>query len=243
MTMDAFWLALQFLTRLPTPEKINYDAKTLGSSVFFYPLVGLILGGLLVLTQFLLQDASPMLKASMLLLVWTSITGGLHLDGLADCADAWIGGQGDAKRSLEIMKDVHSGPIAITALILILLIKFAGLAEISSQIKTLLFTPMIARAGVHYFLLTTPYVRPQGLGSPLVENMPKNAIMGMLLSAVLLGFIFLGLWPMLSAIAMTWLLRRAMLKKLQGCTGDALGASIEIMEATILFVLALTNHG
>ena len=89
--MRAFWLALQFLTRLPAPRMTEHTAEDRGRSVLYYPVVGLLIGAVLTAFLFLLADVNPGLRAALLLLVWVLLTGALHLDGLADSADAWLG--------------------------------------------------------------------------------------------------------------------------------------------------------
>ena len=111
--MQSFWLALQFLTRFPVPQPIDYSARAMGRSVLSYPIVGLVLGLLLVSIQMLLVHIHPNVLAALLLILWVMVTGGLHLDGLADSADAWMGGQGDRERTLQIMKDPRAGAGAI----------------------------------------------------------------------------------------------------------------------------------
>ena len=124
----AFILALQLLTRLPVPSlSTPPQPQELGQAVLFFPVVGLLIGGVLAGLEGALGWMDPGILAALLLTVWVLITGGLHLDGLADTADAWIGGQGDRDRTLAIMKDPRSGPMAITVIALILLNKFAGL--------------------------------------------------------------------------------------------------------------------
>ena len=236
MFLHAFGLAVQFLTRLPVPRGVRYSPKALGWSVVFYPLVGLLLGALLALLRGSLAGAGPLLASALVLTAWAMLTGGLHLDGLADCADAWVGGHGDRERSLRIMKDPCAGPVAVATVVLVLLLKFSALAELPGQAAVL---PLLGRGLVPLLLLTTPYVRPQGLGSPLVENLPRLPA-GLAAGAALLGAAaLLGPWPPLAAAGAAWWLRRLMLRRLGGCTGDTLGASIEIVEAVVLVVSAL----
>lgn len=236
--LHALALALQFLTRLPVPPGVRYTPEALGWSVVFYPLVGLLIGALLGLLQSLLGQAGPLLAASLLLVAWVLLTGGLHLDGLADCADAWVGGQGDRERSLRIMKDPNSGPMAVAALVLLLLLKFAALAE-RPDAAALLWTPVLGRAAILFLLLGTPYIRPHGLGSPLVENLPRKPAWLSAFLALLCAGLALGLWPLLAAGFTVWRLRAAMLERLGGCTGDTLGAGVEIVEAVALVAWAL----
>ena len=239
----ALALAVQFLTRMPVPHGIGFTAEAQGESVACYPLVGLLIGGLLVLMLGLLGGMGPLLVSALLLTLWVAITGGLHLDGLADTADAWAGGQGDRERSLRIMKEPCSGPLAVVAVVLLLLLKFAALTELVGQHRwmPLLWTPVIGRSIIPVLLLTTPYVRPNGLASPLVANLPRLACWLAAGAALLGALIVLGPWPLLAtAIILGWL-RMQMLRRLGGCTGDTLGASVELVEALVLVVCARTG--
>ena len=114
--MLPFWIALQFLSSLPIRLSGMPKPQELGRSLLFYPLVGLLFGLLLWGANALLAGAPLMLHAALLLTLWVLLSGGLHLDGLADSADAWLGGFGDRERTLTIMKDPRSGPIAVVTL-------------------------------------------------------------------------------------------------------------------------------
>jgi adenosylcobinamide-GDP ribazoletransferase len=238
--LHGFGLALQFLTRLPLPRQIPYSPVALSWSVVFYPLVGLLIGLLLVLVRQLVGEAAPLLSAALVLTTWVLLTGGLHLDGLADCADAWVGGQGEREKSLRIMKDPYSGPIAVVALVLLLLVKFAALAELTST-AALLWVPVMGRSAIPLLLLTTPYVRHNGLGSPLVENLPRRSAWVSCIVFSLISLAFLGPIPVLAAALAVYWLRFEMLRRLGGCTGDTLGASVEIVEAVVLMGAVLVQ--
>jgi adenosylcobinamide-GDP ribazoletransferase len=238
--LHAFGLAVQFLTRLPVPPAVRYSPQALGWSVVFYPVVGLLIGALLLLSREWLAGAGPLLAAALSLTAWVWVTGGLHLDGLADCADAWVGGQGDRERSLKIMKDPCSGPVAVAALVLLLLVKFAALAELPAGASAvLLWAPVAGRGVLPWLLLTCPYIRCEGLGSPLAENLPRWPAWLAAMSSLLGVFAFLGLWPALAAAGVALWLRGLMSRRLGGCTGDTLGASVEIVEAVVLVAAAL----
>ena len=90
--MLPLWIALQFLSSLPIRLPGMPSPQELGRSLLFYPLVGLLFGGLLWGLNALLSGAPAMLHAAILLTVWVVLSGGLHLDGLADSTDAWLGG-------------------------------------------------------------------------------------------------------------------------------------------------------
>jgi adenosylcobinamide-GDP ribazoletransferase len=243
--LKPLFLALQFLTRLPVPSPPDTpDDQTQGQSVLYYPLVGLIIGLLLCIIYWLTQGASSLLQAALILLVWVALTGALHIDGLADLADAWVGGQGDRERTLEIMKDPSSGPLGVTAVVLLLLVKFAAIDTLVANDlwAALLLVPMISRAGLIAALQYIPYVRPQGLGSVQAANLPIQQSSQVLLAAGLFCFLFLGwdaLLPLSLACACFGLLRYAFIQRLGGITGDAAGALCELLEAIVLVSLAL----
>ena len=117
--MTPFFIALQFLTTFPIQLKAMPSKQQNGQSLLFYPVVGLIIGSILALIAFTLQSLPIILLSSIILVVWIWLTGGLHLDGLADTADAWVGGFGDAERTLKIMKDPACGPICVLILVII----------------------------------------------------------------------------------------------------------------------------
>ena len=106
--MSLFWLALSFLTTIPA-KQIPYIPGGLGRSAVYFPLIGTLIGGLVLGAAWLLAIVLPIpLVAGMSLLIWVLLTGGLHLDGLADCCDGLLGAAPVEKR-LEILKDPRSG--------------------------------------------------------------------------------------------------------------------------------------
>lgn len=237
-------IALQFLTVLPVRVNDAPDAKATGRSLLYYPIVGLLIGALLAGAAWALDDASPMLGAAALLTVWVAVTGALHLDGLADSADAWVGGYGDRDKTLAIMKDPRSGPMAVVALMLALLLKFSALAQLLEHDAWALITviPVLGRTAIVPLLLTTPYVRPQGLGSTLVSHLPRRACalaVAFTLLAVAASIGLAAAW-LLPVVAVTWLaLRQLMLRRIGGTTGDTAGALVEITETVALLAAAL----
>lgn len=238
-----FWIALQFLTSLPIHLAQRPTPEQNGRSLLHYPLVGLLLGVSLWAAQTLLGDAPTLLQAALLLTLWVAISGGLHLDGLADSADAWVGGFGDKERTLAIMKDPRSGPIAVVVLVLLLVLKFAALVALleSGSGLLLVLVPWLARCLLPLLFLTTPYVRAGGLGQALAEHLPRRQLPWVLAAHGLLMLLF-G-WPallalMVAGVVFLWL-RRLMRKRLGGTTGDTAGALLELIECAVLLVLAL----
>ena len=192
-------------------------------------LLGLLLLGFTLLCGWWNPQVSLLLLAALLLLLWTGFTGALHLDGLADSADAWVGGLGDRERTLAIMKDPQSGPMGVTAVVLALLLKLAAIFALLEQTRSdsgwnitllaagLLLIPMLARASVLGLLATTPYVRSGGMASDLVAGATplRLVLWGLLLAAMALllvpaqGLFLLALW-----LTLVLLLRQQLLKRL-----------------------------
>jgi adenosylcobinamide-GDP ribazoletransferase len=239
-----FLLALQFLTVLPVRIEDLPDDEATGRSLLYYPLVGLLIGGLLGALAWAGSGLPAHLLAGALLAVWVTLTGMLHLDGLADSADAWIGGFGSREKTLEIMKDPHCGPAAVIALVLVLLLKFAALDQLmtSGNRSALVAAPVLGRTALVLLFLTTPYVRQNGIGSPIAEHLPRRAairVIFLTLAAVFLSIGFQATWLFASTGALFFALRMLMLRRIGGTTGDTAGALVEISETLTLFTLAL----
>lgn len=244
--MLPFWIALQFLSSLPISLPGMPKPQELGRSLLFYPLVGVLFGLVLMGLNALLSGAPAMLHAALLLTAWVLLSGGLHLDGLADSADAWLGGFGDRERTLTIMKDPRSGPIAVVTLILVLLLKFTALLALIDNQNTLalLLAPLIGRSAMLGLFLCTPYVRAGGLGQALADHLPRSAgkqvLIACAVGCVLVAGIS-GLYALAAAALSFFWLRHLMLKRLGGTTGDTAGAVLELLEVVVLLSVALVS--
>jgi adenosylcobinamide-GDP ribazoletransferase len=242
--MLPFWIALQFLSCLPIRLPGMPAPQELGRSLLFYPLVGLLFGALLWALNWLLLGTPSLLHAALLLSAWVLLSGALHLDGLADSADAWLGGFGDRERTLTIMKDPRSGPIAVVTLVLVLLLKFAALLALIEQQHSLflMIVPLIGRSAMLGLFLTTPYVRAGGLGQALADHLPRLAgkrVLAVSALACVLIAGFSGVWALVLAGVMFVWLRQVMLRRLGGTTGDTAGAMLELLEMVVLVGWAL----
>ena len=244
--MMPFWIALQFLTTFTVQLKAMPSKQQNGQSVLFYPLIGFIIGAILCAVALLLQVIPAILSASLILVLWIWLTGGLHLDGLADTADAWVGGFGDAERTLKIMKDPACGPIGVLSLIIICLLKWSALyLLIQKQLySALLLFPVLGRLAPMFLFLSTDYVREKGLGSSMASYIPKKLAITIM---VLLGlsslyFSVLGLVAVLVTAFSLLYLRRKFKQRIGGITGDTVGASIEICECVSLLAVVLGSY-
>ncbi|MFJ3008185.1 adenosylcobinamide-GDP ribazoletransferase [Pseudomonas fluorescens] len=242
--MLPLWIALQFLSSLPIRLPGMPEPEQLGRSLLFYPLVGLLFGLILWVLNLALSGAPLLLHAALLLTVWVLLSGALHLDGLADSADAWLGGFGDRERTLTIMKDPRSGPIAVVTLVLVLLLKFCALLALIEQghALMLLIVPLLGRAALLGLFLTTPYVRAGGLGQALADHVPRRAGWWVLGASALACLLIAGVTAIVALVVafvgFVWL-RQVMMRRLGGTTGDTAGALLELLEMAVLVGVVL----
>jgi len=238
--MQSFWLALQFLTRLPAPRYAQVSPQAVGRSLLFYPLVGLLIGLLLLAAAQLTTTFPPLSTAALVVVLWLLLTGALHIDGLADMADAWVGGHGDRERTLAIMKDPYCGPMGVSAVVALLLLKFVALVElVHAAPLLLLLAPVVGRGFAVLLMLTTPYCREIGLASDMVRHLPRPQAWLLLLVVVGITLWWLqwaGAWLLGGSLLAFVIYRRALLQRLQGFSGDGAGALIEIIEVMILLI-------
>lgn len=236
-------IALQFLSRIPIRLGEVPTPEQFGRATLFYPLVGALMGGGLYALGYLFGETYLLLHAALLLAVWVAFSGALHLDGLADTADAWVGGLGDRERTLAIMKDPRSGPVAVVVLVVLLLVKFCAIAALldAHHFWALLLAPWLARVALPLLFLTTPYARPGGLGQALADHLPRRALPWMLaLNAALMPLTGLsGLVALVVALAVFLWWRNRLMARLDGTTGDTAGALVELVECAVLVGLAI----
>lgn len=245
--LRGFLTALGFLTRVPVPF-VKVDDRTLGRALMFFPVVGGAVGVLLAATASAGQSfGSPMVAAFFVVVVWTLLTGALHLDGLADTFDGLAGGRGDKERALEIMRDSRIGTHGAVALVLVLLGKTLVVADLIAKDGggSLWVVPMAARATVVPAMAWFRYARPEGLGKDMKRNASAEAV------AVSQAFMLAGLWfagtehwpAVAAAYGATLLTALVLSRKLGGLTGDIYGALIELSELAGLTGLLVALPG
>jgi adenosylcobinamide-GDP ribazoletransferase len=243
--MTALLVALQFLTRIPARLPHAPSPRELGLSLLWYPVVGLLLGSLLYGLACGFDLVAPGLRPGLLLAAWVWLTGALHIDGLGDTADAWIGGRGDRERMLFIMKDPRDGPGAVAVIALVLLLKFEGIAALSAARRIdLLLPPFLARVAIPSLFATTPYVRSGGIATHHAAELPRPAAVVLVTLCLLAtGFVFStpGIVAVLAAAATFLIMRTLLMRSLGGTTGDTAGAMVELIETAVLLAIAAQN--
>ncbi len=238
---NTFPLALTFLTKFPWPWPGPSDETALARSMFWFPWVGALLGLAFWGAWTALTKILPGPAAAALLLAFTVwITGGLHLDGLADTADG-LGGGRTPVEALRIMKDSRVGAFGVISLIVALVLKFAlflSFATTPGGTGALLLYPVISRWGMVLLAYLSPYARPEGgLGQAMTLGVSRRVAACASLSAGALSFAFLGV-PGLALFGVAglavWLGSLSFQKRLGGITGDVLGATNEVLEVLVL---------
>jgi adenosylcobinamide-GDP ribazoletransferase len=238
--VNGFISAIQFITILPWGRSESFDPPRM---IPYFPLVGIALGGLLVLFDFVAMSLWGRSAGSLLDVVFLAIlTGAFHIDGLGDAADGLLG-QRSKEKILTIMKDSRLGTMGLVAILCGLSIKWAGIAGLDAQRTILLLiVPAYARASMLFGMRYLPYGRPDGgTGADFFKaKLPLSAFWGLSIP-VLLSFI-LGwkmIWLNLSFAALTAGLIRYYKGRLGCITGDMLGAMAEVTEAGLFLVASI----
>jgi len=234
----SFVVAVQFLTRFPTPPVIDWRPEDIGRSSVFFPAVGLLIGLVLVATGATSALTGTVVAALLVVVAWVWATGALHVDGLADVADAFGAAHRDPERFLQVLRDPHLGTFGVLAVVLVVVAKLILIEDVLRHggLFGLLLVPAWARFGV---LAVSVMVEPlaPGSGAHLRWSISRPAILvnfGLLVvaSAVLAPFLLVAPFVALGVVAY-WRLT------INGVTGDCLGASIEVMECVLLLALVV----
>jgi adenosylcobinamide-GDP ribazoletransferase len=232
--MRSLILAIQFLTRLPTPQVRDFQAADLARAAVWFPLVGLLVGALVAAALALGARIDPWLGALLGLLVWVGVTGALHLDGLADLADALGAAHSDHDKLLKVLADPHVGAFGVVALVLQLLTKLVLLMLLArlELFWAVLLIPAWARFGTLIWA-RLPSIKP-GLGERFSWRCPAwvTALWG---AALLSGCLLFP--PLLAAPVLILAWRAYLLSRLGGMSGDALGAGVEWLESGLLLAM------
>lgn len=244
-----FGLALQFLTALPIRTSFPWTKETSRWSVYWYPAVGLLLGGLAsVQAHFLAQqNVIPVSMTSFYLFCFSIVlTGGLHLDGWMDCSDAYFS-YGDKEKRLQIMKDPRTGAFGVLSVLFLLSWRFLFIYETVKMVPQhvwllFLLIPFFGRTGMGSLLVSAPLAREEGMAFAMKQNISGRAfafyaiyLLMAGIGACLTGAILLFMSLFLLGSALFFLSKTFFLRQFGGITGDTLGALSEGMETWLWF--------
>lgn len=237
--MKGLLIAVQFLTRLPTP-RITVTGDEFAASMRWFPAVGLIVGALVAGAGWAGGQIDPWTGALFSLLIWVAATGALHLDGLGDIADARGAAHKDRERLLAVLADPHVGSFAVVTIALQLIGKLVLLHALvdRQEFVAIALIPFAARIGPLAWSRMLPDLHA-GLGSRFrnVVRPIDFAIWGVLLLAAAWAAPSLLATPVILLLWSWWLQRN-----IGGISGDGHGAGIEIGESLLLAAALLLAH-
>ncbi len=242
--MKEFLSALQFLTIIPVRIK-DMDEHKLSRSMVYFPVVGLLLGLVLlgINSLFLNLNFAELPTDIILVISLAILTGGIHLDGLADTADAFLSRK-NKEDMLTIMRDSHIGVMGVLALISVILLKISFLYSISiySKIAALFLMCILSRWSMVFAIFLFPYARKEGKAKIFIQGI--NFKIFILATIITFACVFLllrtaGVLVFIIVSIFTYLAGKFISSKIGGITGDTLGALCEINEVLILLTVAV----
>lgn len=250
----AFLIAFTFLTAIPVKLKENnITEKRIKLSFYFYPVIGLFYGVLNYSIIKIFHFVNPFLLSVIILSLPLVFSKALHFDGLLDFFDAFLPYNRTKEQRLAILKDYSIGAYAFTFGVLFVLFKLALINILLKENINFFFIllPVLSRSSIVAISYKSKYPRKQGSASFIVGKIGTKAILVIVIETISLAFgtIYLlknknecyitTLILILTTIAITMLIKRYSYKKIDGITGDIIGANVEICEVVLLFVSTL----
>lgn len=247
-------IALEFLTPLRLRRVQRWDDATFASALGWYPAVGLLIGFVLLGIDVATEELLPVeVRSALLVAALAVLSGGLHLDGVADTADG-MALQGERSERLGVMAAGNVGPAGAMALVIVLLVQWSALTALADPLGAeplragaLVLAPALARWTVAPVSVLFSPARPRGLGATLRRGVwpfaaPLSAVIAFAASYLLFGPEGLVL-PVAAAVAAI-ILAGAASRMIGGVTGDTYGGAIEIAQAaTLIVILAAASQG
>lgn len=247
--MRRFLVALGFLTILPIPKGSQMPQRTseLADSIVYFPIVGLVLGIILILVRVILKCVLPESLIDLILIfLLIVLTGGIHMDGLADTADGLFSGISDREKVMDIMRDSRIGTMGLIAVVGAILLKYALLSNIPTHMKN--YAMILMCTSGRWAQVMSAYcfqsAHKTGKGGLFIGHINKVKFK---VSTALFVLICLGLWQVKSILLLffvptfNYILSAMISERLDGITGDILGALDEIIEIMALFIIMVIS--
>lgn len=242
--MKSLLLALQFLTIIPVKIRHINEGEPAKAMIYF-PLIGLFLGFVLIGINILLVNLSLSGFPINIILIISliALTGGIHLDGLADTTDAFSSGK-PKEEMLAIMRDPHIGVMGTLILVSIILLKIGLLSSLSVTVKinALLLMCVLSRWSAVLSMFLFPYARRDGKAKIFISGLNVKIFIFSTIIALICAFAIWqikGLLTLLVIAGYVYLSGKSISRKLGGITGDTLGATIELTELVVLFIVCI----
>lgn len=243
--MRIFILTLQFLTRIPINKDLKATDEDFAKGVVFFPLIGLIIGAFNLLVFYaaskLLEGMFPLICC---ILAGTAITGFMHVDGLADTCDGIFSSR-TRDRMLEIMRDSRIGTVGTVAIIFDYMLRLSLLMTLAGKelYAAVLLSPVVGKTLMVILMKTSAYARSgPGMGGLYLEKQALSATVLAAVFGLLIILGFSGMWGIAAfgvCTLLCFLYRSFIYSKLQGMTGDTLGAANELLEIAFILIIAV----
>lgn len=241
-------LMIQFFTRIPIKINVSSSSEDFSRGIIYFPLVGLIVGLFNYGIYYLVKSFDNGILGTIFWLISNIlITGAIHLDGLADTCDGIFSAR-DKERMLEIMKDSRIGTNGVIAIVLDCILRIGLLFSLSYTMKApaIILGPVIAKTLVLLLMGISKYARPNsGMGGLFYSHMSlKRVIMGICSGVIMV--LFFGQWKAIAALIPSLIIilafRKIVVDKIDGMTGDTLGAASEVSEISFMASLYLLER-
>ncbi|MES0372234.1 MAG: adenosylcobinamide-GDP ribazoletransferase [Mariprofundaceae bacterium] len=238
--MKGLIAAIRWLTILPTPASQQEDH---GRALFWLPVIGALVGLFVWMAALSGSFVDAWLGALLGVIVWVGITGFLHVDGLADLADAMGAAHGDRSRFVEVLKDSHIGSFGVMSLLLLVVSKLILLKLLIGldELWLLILIPAWARLGASWWALSLPSLTDGSAKAWVEDASQKQAVWWGVALVFMTIFFASGSWLLLIAPVLLWVWYLFLQKKIGGVNGDCLGAGIEVCEVGMLLLLVVTH--
>jgi adenosylcobinamide-GDP ribazoletransferase len=251
-----FITALQFLTFVTVKRDHPVEEGDLARSMVYFPLIGFLIGFLLVNADkvFVMFALPHSIATFLLIIISVLVTRALHIDGLADTLDGLMGGRNPSSR-LDIMKDSSLGTAGALGIVIVLFMKYLCLNNLyeGDRIAALLVAPVVGRWAQTYMVFNTQYGREDGMARAFVGHLRSSGLAAASVIAIgLSAFVLVGLDPhtltfysvlICCVLLLTIVGKHYLTRKLGGVTGDAIGAMSELNEILVLLLFVMFANG
>lgn len=240
--MRSFILMITFLTRIPIPMRFEFNTEDFVKGFIYFPIVGAIIGGILVIPFVFLDYVKVSVFAFLLIILYLLVVGGLHIDGISDVFDGIFSAR-KKDRMLEIMEDSRVGAFGVVGLVIYFIGLYIALVEVIQLEQGLLYVflmPIVGRTMALVGAGFSSYAKSEGLGKSLIDG-TKPIVSLCLIVVLCVGAYVINLSVFISVVLTTCLVLMIIWrihKLLDGITGDVVGLLVEVSQ--VAFLLSLT---
>lgn len=244
----SFFIAFSMYSKIPMP-RTDWTKESMRYVMCFFPLIGLVIGGLMYLWFFLMGDrAGTLFFTAVAVLIPVLVTGGIHLDGLLDTADA-LSSYKSMEEKLEILKDSHAGAFAIIVGICYFILELGVYSEVRIEAMAVLaFGFVLSRALSGLAIVTFPMAKNTGLAATFSDMAVKRVVKyTMYVYILVFGCLVILMQPIYgiamvaSAFLMFFYYYRMSMKKFGGITGDLAGFFLSICELVMALAVVIVS--